>query len=358
MPCKGPDSLRLVFWRIDLGARGPGYALRDIRAGADLPALKGDIIARLAPDVLVLSGLDYDHGLVTLRAFGTMIAQRGPALPHAFAFPSNAGLRMGRDMNGDGRDDGPDDTQGYGHFSGQRALAVLSRYPVGSQSARDFSDFLWQDLPDALLPALDPAVLQVQRLSSTGHWDIPIQISPSQRLHLLIYQAGPPVFGGQSRRNLYRNHDETAFWLALLEGRLPMSPPDGPFVLIGGSNLDPYDGDGLHGVMRALLQSPLLQDPQPQSAGALQAAQDDFSAAHLGPHELDTVHWPRAPGNLRVSYILPEAGIDVLSSGVLWPAADGDDAELAAALAAQGISHRPVWLDIDLRSIAPDSQLN
>ena len=358
MTRKGPDSLRLVFWRIDLGARGPGYALRDIRAGADLPSLKADIIDHLSPDVLVISELDYDHDLVTLHAFGALIADRGTALPHVFAFPSNAGLRMGRDMNDDGRDDGPDDTQGYGHFAGQRALALLSRLPIDAEAARDFSGFLWKDLPNARLPELEPSVLEAQRLSSTGHWDIPILTSATQRLHLLIYQAGPPVFGGRSLRNLYRNHDETAFWLTLLEGRLPMPPPDGPFVLMGGSNLDPNDGDGLHGAMRALLTSPLLQDPQPQSEGAIQAANGEFSAAHVGPHALDTVYWPRQPGNLRVSYILPAAEIDVLSSGVLWPAPDSPDAELAAALDTLEISHRPVWLDLDLRSIRPAGQIN
>ena len=350
--------MRLVFWRIDLGARGPGYALRDIRAGGDLSSLKADIIGHLAPDVLVISGLDYDHDLVTLHAFAAMIADRGTALPHAFAFPSNAGLRMGRDMNGDGRHDGPDDTQGYGHFAGQRALALLSRFPIDAEAARDFSGFLWKDLPDARLPALESSVLEVQRLSSTGHWDIPILTSATQRLHLLIYQAGPPVFGGRSLRNLYRNHDETAFWLTFLEGRLPMPPPDGPFVLLGGSNLDPNDGDGLHNAMRALLQSPLLQDPQPQSAGAIQAANDEFSAAHDGPHAQDTVFWSRAPGNLRVSYILPAAELKVLESGVFWPASISADAVFAAAFDSMQISHRPVWLDLDLRSVRPVSLPN
>ncbi len=352
------DRLRLVFWRIDLAARGPGYALRDMLAGAELPSRKAEIIAHLAPDVLVLSGLDYDHGLVTLGAFRDMIAERGTDLPHAFAFPSNAGLRTGHDMTGDGRDDTPDDTQGYGNFAGARALALLSRHPIDTDRARDFSHFLWRDLPDARLPALDPAVLAGQRLSSTGHWDIPLHIGEGQRLHLLIYQAGPPVFGGRSARNLYRNHDETAFWLALLQAQLPMPPPQGPFVVIGGSNLDPFDGDGLNSAMHALLNSPLLQDPRPESAGAVQAAADEFSATHAGPDAQDTVLWPRAPGNLRVSYILPSAEMRVLASGVFWPAQGSPDAALLDGPDATPITHRPVWLDIDLRSIRPVTVLN
>lgn len=319
---------------------------------------KAAIIARLAPDVLVLSGLDHDHGLVTLTAFRDMISGGGVDLPHLFAFPSNAGIRAGHDMTGDGRDDTPDDTQGYGNFAGQRALAVLSRYPVDGDAARDFSGFLWRDLPDARLPSLDPAVLESQRLSSTGHWDVPLLISKSQRLNLFIYQAGPPVFGKQTMRNLYRNHDETAFWLAFLEGRLPMPPPEGPFVLMGGSNLDPSDGDGLNSVMRALLEHPALQDLRPESAGAVQAARNAFSASHTGPDAQDTVFWPRAPGNLRVSYILPSNDLRAVGSGVFWPASNSADAALFDNLQNGPITHRPVWVDIDLRSIRPARVLN
>lgn len=349
----GSDQLRLVFWRIDLGARGPGYALRDILAGAKTPSLKADIIAHLAPDVLVLSGLDYDHGQATLRAFRDMIADRGVLLPYKFAFPSNAGLRTGRDMTGDGRDDTPDDTQGYGTFAGQRALALLSRYPIDAEYARDFSGFLWRDLPGARLPALDPSVLAVQRLSSTGHWDVPLHITETQRLHLLIYQAGPPVFGVAENRNLYRNHDETAFWGHFLARDLPMLPPEAPFVLMGGTNLDPVDGDGLNAVMRALLRNPVLQDPAPESLGAARAATGEFSAAHEGSHAQDTVYWPRAPGNLRVSYILPAADLHVLSTGVFWPEQGSADAAIFGDAETSPFAHRPVWLDIERNSIRP-----
>lgn len=352
------DRVRLVFWRIDLGARGPGYALRDILAGADPPALKADILAHLAPDVLVLSGIDYDYGQATLRAFRDMIADRGVVLPYTFAFPSNAGLRTGRDMTGDGRDNTPDDTQGYGSFAGERALAVLSRYPIDAKAARDFSGFLWRDLPEARLPALDPSVLAVQRLSSTGHWDVPLHITDTQRLHLLVYQAGPPVFGGASRRNLYRNHDETAFWGHFLAGRLQMPPPQAPFVLLGGSNLDPFDGDGLNGVMRKLLQNPAVQDPKPASFGAVQSGTNAYSAAHLGPHAQDTVYWPRAPGNLRVSYILPAADLHVLSTGVFWPASGSAEAAIFGDAETPPFAHRPVWLDLELNSIRPASVPN
>lgn len=343
-----------MFWRIDLGATGPGLALRDTLAGHDKPDRAARIIAHLAPDILVLSGLDHDHGGAARQALAALIAQHGHDLPHGFAYPSNAGIRTGLDMTGDGDDNSADDTQGYGLFPGQKSLAVLARFAVDEARSRDFSGFLWRDLPDSLSPyrpggaLADPTRDGLQRLSSTGHWDTALTLPDGARLHLLIWQAGPPIFGGDSPRNLYRNHDETAFWLQFLDGNLPMPPPDAPFVLIGGSNLDPHDGDGMGQVMQALLDHPALQDPSPASAGAELAAEADHSRSHRGPHRLDTVHWPQipGPGNLRVSYILPARDLTVRDAGVFWPLPDTPEAALLGSPDDPPSRHRPVWVDI------------
>ncbi len=302
----------------------------------------------------MLSGIDHDHGLITLAAFRDLIAARGTDYPHLFAFASNAGLRTGRDMTGDGRSDTPDDTQGYGPYRGAKALAVLSRFPVALERARDFSGFLWRDLPGALLPDIPAGALAIQRLSSTGHWDVPVQIARDQILHLLVYQAGPPVFGGANNRNRLRNHDETAFWLRLLDGELPMPAPEDPFVLLGGSNLDPEDGDGLHQAMRSLLAHPALQDPRPTSPGAALAATDDRNADHRSPPERDTVHWPQipGPGNLRVSYILPAHDLRISDAGVFWPTPDSPEAALLGDPDDPPTRHRMVWVDIETGSLA------
>lgn len=353
------NDLRLAFWRVDLGGRGPGLALRDVLDTAPAPAAKAQLIAHVAPDVLVLSGLDHDHGDVTLRAFRDLIASHGHMMTHVFAFPSNAGVRTGLDMTGDGRSAGPDDTQGYGEFAGQKALAILSRFPVLPDHSRDFSEFLWRDLPENLSPygdtgdMPDPARNALQRLSSTGHWDVALEIPDRRRLHMLVYQAGPPVFGGASDRNLHRNHDETAFWTHFLDGALPMPPPDAPFALLGGSNLDPLDGDGLQQAMQDLLAHPAVQDPRPASDGAVHAAQSDISRDHQGPHAQDTVYWPQVPGpgNLRVSYILPARGVRVTASGVFWPVPDAPEAALLGNPDAPPTRHRLVWVDIDPNSL-------
>lgn len=307
------------------------------------------MIAHNAPDIIVVSGLDYDHGLATLDAFRNLIASEGHALPHIFALPSNAGLRLQLDE----KSATTDHVQGYGHFTGARALALLSRVPLDTPNIRDFTRMLWRDLPRATLPELAADWLSHQRLSSTGHWDIPLVLDQNQTLHLLIYQAGPPVFDGDLFANKDRNHDETAFWTAYLNSALPDPAPSGPFVILGGSNLDPFDGDGQHEAIRALLAHPRVQDPAPASNGARIAGRDAKNLTHLGPPELDTVHWPQenGPGNLRVSYVLPSADLRVLDAGVFWPEAHTPEAELLGDPSAPVTPHRLVWVDIDRASI-------
>lgn len=348
-----PQELRLAFWRVDISGRGPGYALQGIRSQSPAAVIQAQAIAHIAPDVMVLSGIDYDHGLATLGAFKDLIAAQGQDFPFITALSSNAGLQITDQPVWPSHSGSADDAQGYGPYRGARALALLSRWPIDTDAIRDFSTFLWRDLPDAHLPDMPLERREIQRLSSTGHWDIPLILGPERRLHLLIYQAGPPVFGPDDNFNLFRNHDETAFWTAYLDNRLPLTPPDAPVILIGGSNLDPHDGDGLHAAMRRLLDHPRLQDPKPASAGARSAAMTVQNRAHQGPAQLDTVHWPQenGPGNLRVSYVLPDATLRLRAAGVFWPEADSAEAHLLGDPQLPPTRHRMVWVDLDLNGL-------
>ncbi|MFN7001878.1 MAG: endonuclease/exonuclease/phosphatase family protein [Roseinatronobacter sp.] len=352
-PVASEIPIRIAFWRIDLGGRGPGEALQEILSRAERPKAKARLISHVAPEILVLSGLDHDHGLMALGAFRDLISDHGHDFPYVLALPSNAGVPNAATLTDPSRPDNTDLAQGYGRFRGERALALLSRFEIATEDVRDFSTFLWRDLPDAQLPDMPPERRASQRLSSTGHWDVLVRIGDNQSLHLLIYQAGPPVFGPDDTWNRARNHDETAFWLAYLDNRLPYPAPSAPLVVIGGSNLDPFDGDGQHIAMQNLLSHPRLQDPMPASAGAVHAASTDRDFTHSGPHALDTVHWPQAtgPGNLRVSYILPSAGLRVRASGVFWPAPDSPDATLLGDPDRPPTRHRLVWVDLDPASL-------
>lgn len=351
-PADPGDTLRVATWNAALGRRGPGLLLRDILGGEDPQiAAAVAVIAAADADVLLLTAVDWDHDLVALAALADRLEAAGSPYPHRFAFRPNTGMQTGLDMDGDGRTGTADDAQGYGAFAGARGMALLSRLPVARDEARDFSAFLWRDLPGALLPERDgrpfPSheVFAIQRLSTTGHWDVPLKLPDGGRLHVLAWHATPPLFGRVKGRNLRRNHDETRFWTLFLDGALPFAPPDAPFVLMGDANLDPWDGDGMGEAMQALLAHPALQDPAPRSAGAV-AAQGPLDADHRGDPALDTTHWdgPRLPGNLRVDYVLPSRTIEVLDAGVLWPL---PDAPLAEAVATAS-RHRLVWVDIRL----------
>lgn len=308
-----------------LGRDGPGLLLRDIRRGGGDVLAARDALATLRPDAVLL--LDFDHDLhgVARTAFAELLARAGHPMPYALALTPNRGLASGLDLDGDGRLGTPDDSQGWGGFTGAGGMVLLSRLPIDLSSLRDHSQMPWPDLPQARLPLQDGApfpsieVLRQQRLSSTNHFEVALE-TPNGALTVMAWHAGPPAFGGPHQRNFRRNADETALWLHRLDGRLgPL--PQSPFVLMGNANLDPRAGDGDQPVMRALLARPEVQDPAPRT---LHPATGDVSTA--------TGFWPDGPGALRVDYLLPSSDLRVLDAGLVWPSAEA--------------RHALVWVDL------------
>ncbi len=330
------DSLRVATYNVDLDRTGPGLLVQDLSAGDDpqIAALVRVLVA-LDADVLLLTAVDYDRGGVALGLLADALAVAGAPYPHRFALRPNTGLQTGFDVDGNGYVSDPRDAQGFGLFSGQGGMAVLSRLPVDAAGVRDFSTFLWRDLPGALTEDA-PNLAAVQRLATTGFWDVPV-ITGAGPLHLLAWHATPPVFDGPEDRNGRRNHDEAAFWRLMLDGALPMPAPDAPFVLLGDANLDPSDGEGLRDGIAALLSHPALQDPEPKGNYGRQ------EPGQAGDPALDTAIYDDI-GGLRLDVVLPSARLRVSASGVLWPA---ETDPLAADLAAAS-RHRPVWVDITL----------
>lgn len=300
------------------------------------------ILGAVRPDLLLLTDIDWDAGGAALDALAARLGAEGLDYPHRLALPPNAGLPSGLDLDGNGRRGEPRDAQGYGRFRGQGGMAVLSRWPLGA--ARDLSGLLWRDLPGARLPATaagpfpSEEAQAAQRLSSSGHWIVPVE-APGGPVTLLAWAATPPVFDGPEDLNGLRNADELALWARVLDGAL--GPAPGDFVLLGDANLDPADGEGLAGEMAAFLADPRLRDPRPGSEGGRAAA----DPGQRGDPALDTADWPGAgegPGNLRVHYVLPAAAFRVLGAGVVWPL-PGEP--LARAAEAAG-PHRLVWVDL------------
>ncbi|MEO9576476.1 MAG: endonuclease/exonuclease/phosphatase family protein [Tateyamaria sp.] len=320
------DTLRIATYNTELQRDGPGLFLRDLARGEDeqIDAVLA-VIATANADVLALQGIDYDLTSEALSRFA-----KAAGYPHHFALRPNTGMPTGLDMDGDGRLGGPRDAQGYGRFSGQGGMAILSRLPIDEGNVQDLSGLLWRDVPGALLPNVDGAPFPseeaqaIQRLSTTGHWVVPI-IGLNGPFDLLTFHASPPVFDGPEDRNGKRNHDEIMLWLQLLAGTVGTAPA-GPFVIAGDANLDPVGGSGIKAAIEALLGAPDVQDVGP-----------------IGHFGTDTVDWDDpVPGDLRVDYVLPSTHWRVTDSGVLWPAPDDPFAETVASAS----RHRLVWVDL------------
>lgn len=314
--------------------------LRDILRGDDaqIDAVV-QVIVHADADVLLVQGFDYDFEQRALSAFADRLEQAGAVYPFRLSLPPNTGVPTGQDIDGDGRLGRARDAQGYGRFTGQGGMAVLSRLPI--EEVFDHSRVLWRDLPNGrAADVLTPAALAVQRLASVAAWDVGI-LTPEGLLRLLTMHATPPVFDGPEDRNGLRNEDELWFWLNRIDGWSPDNAPPltARFLLMGVLNADPVDGEARRGALMAALTHPALQDPAPTSDGA----------AELGD-ATDTADWSDPiPGNLRASYILPSADLRVVGSGVFWPARDAADRALLGGEDGNGASrHRLVWVDIAL----------
>lgn len=311
------ETVRIATYNTELARKGPGLLLRDVLKGND-PQVTAvvDVMVAARADILVLQGVDYDLEGRALDALAARLKSNGLNYPYRFAGPPNAGLMTDLDLDGDDRFGGPGDAQGFGRFFGRGAMAVLSRFPILQSEVQDYSTLLWRDLPEALLPGTqenpfpDPDALAIQRLSSNGHWVLPIAHPTLGPVHILTYHAAPPVFDGPEDRNGRRNHDETMFWLHYLDGHFG-PPPKARFVLVGDANLDPNKGDGRSIAIRRVLRDPRLQDPLPGQA---------------------TVNWPQT-GPMRVDYALPSADWTIMDAGITAPNPDAS-------------RHQLVWVEL------------
>lgn len=300
------ENIRIATFNTELARKGPGLLLRDILNGSGDVGSAQAAIDAIRPDIIALQSFDYDLTGAALRAFSDTLAN---PYEHVFAWAPNTGVPTGLDLDGDGRFGTRKDAQGFGAFRGQGGMALLSRFPFQTDAAIDHSKVLWASVEDGLWDApdvLQDAAKPVQRLATTGHWQVPVEIE-GQIVTLLTYHASPPVFDGPEDRNGRRNADETRFWLPRLD---TIEQP----ILLGDANLDPARGDGRSGVIVQLLEHPALQDPHPGS--------DSVVFDQTGP--------------LRTDYVLPGSGLTVVDAGTYWP--EGEEAS----------RHALVWVDIAL----------
>ncbi|MEA3511322.1 MAG: endonuclease/exonuclease/phosphatase family protein, partial [Actinomycetota bacterium] len=247
--------------------------------GSAQPDAVAEIIQRARPDVLLINEFDYDAGGVAAQGFQNnylSIGHNGAdpiVYPYRMVVASNTGVPSGRDLDKNGFVGGPGDAFGFGFFPGQYAFVVYSKYPIVEDQVRTFQLFLWKDMPGALLPAnpdgssyYDEGDLEIFRLSSKNHTDLPIEIG-KQTVHFLVSHPTPPVFDGPEDRNGTRNHDEIRFWADYVSpgandyvyddaGGTGGLAPGSLFVIAGDQNADPFDGDSTAGAIQQLLDNP------------------------------------------------------------------------------------------------------
>jgi Endonuclease/Exonuclease/phosphatase family len=339
-----------------------------------------EVIQRVRPDVLLINEYDFAPRAVDLfRTNFLEVSQNGASpihYPYAYIAPSNTGIHSGFDLNNfggivstPGAPGYGDDAFGFGAFPGQFGMVVYSKYPIDAANARTFQLFRWHDMPGNLIPTpfYSPQEVEVLRLSSKSHWDLPIMIG-GKTVHFLVSHPTPPVFDGPEDRNGRRNYDEIRFWADYIspgqsgyiyddEGVAGGLKPGELFVIAGDQNSDPLDGDSIPGAIQQLIDHPLVNAKvTPQSAGAVEAAaQGGANATHRSDPRFDTADFADgAPGNLHADYVLPRKTLQIVDSGVFWPLRSDPLSRLTgvfdfAWIAVGGFptsDHRSVWVDV------------
>jgi len=383
----GLTPVRFATFNASLNRFNAGDLANELATpGSAQPDTVAEIIQRVRPDVLLINEFDFDAGGVAAQLFqeNYLSIAHGDAepivYPYRFAAPSNTGIPSGFDLDNTGSVGGPNDAFGFGFFPGQFGMAVYSMFPIDLDELRTFQLFLWKDMPGALLP-IDPSTgqmwysneeLNVFRLSSKSHWDVPIVISDSggpKTVHFLVSHPTPPVFDGPEDRNGTRNHDEIRFWADYIipsrsgymaddDGRRGGLPPGALFVIAGDQNSDPFDGDSIPGSTQQLLDHPLVNtNVTPSSAGGPEQAalQGNANTLHVGDSAFDTADFfdgfppppfGNAPGNLRADYVLPAKNLRILDAAVFWPLSTDPLFPLVGTFPFPSSDHRLVWIDV------------
>jgi hypothetical protein len=391
------STFRISTFNASLNRNVEGELISDLSTPDDQQAKSvAEIIQRNNPDVLLINEFDYDAAGQAAALFQEnylSVSQNGVdpiEYPYVYVAPSNTGIPSGFDLNNNGEvvttpgEPGyGDDAFGFGNFPGQFAFVVYSKYPIVEDQVRTFQEFLWKDMPGALLPAdpedangdgdtenwFSPEELEVVRLSSKNHVDLPVEIN-GEIVHVLVSHPTPPTFDGPEDRNGTRNHDEIRFWADYINGADYIYDDNGSsggleagskFVIMADQNADPFDGDSVNGAINQLLQDPLVNTSvTPSSEGGVDAAarQGGANATHLGDPANDTADFgfnaadpanDNPPGNLRVDYVLPSNNLSIADAQVFWLASDDPLFPLGEFPTSD---HRQVFVDVSFTKVA------
>jgi endonuclease/exonuclease/phosphatase family metal-dependent hydrolase len=326
------------------------------------------IIQKVRPDILVINEIDHDYNYPddlakNARQFRDAYLNQGKNAidyPYVFAAPCNTGIRSGMDFDKDGiiadstdeysRAHG-NDCFGYGEYPGQYSMALLSKFPIDTENVRTFQKFLWKDLPNhhAPLDYYSEEVMQIFRLSSKSHWDVPVLIN-KKPLHIFMSHPTPPVFDGPEDRNGRRNFDEIKFWHYYIDNNPAIYDDakksggfnsDAPFIIAGDLNANPQ-AEAVYENRAAI--SLLLDHPKIQETVDYTIRRNE-SATLPSTKETNTAQFGDER-HVRIDYVLPSVGLEISDGGVYWPFAEDDPSGLE--LAEKASDHRLVWIDVKL----------
>jgi len=354
---------------------------------SDNPRLKkvAAILQELRPDVVLIKEVAYDQpgapgfpdgseaGLNGQRFADNYLAKSqgeglAPLLYYSYMAPSNTGISSGFDLDRNGKvtttypvpaassEDGkpprqtPEgrayggDSWGFGTFPGQYAMALLVRndFRILANEVRTFQTLSWSSMPGALLPTVPESdslwysgdAGKQFRLSSKTHMDIPVEIN-GKVVHFLCSHPTPPAFDGPEARNKKRNHDEIRLWADYLNNETYVIDDNGKkgglsgnaeFIILGDLNADPEKGSSINDPIGNFL----LNHPRVQGEYVPRQMSVDGK-----PGSEKTASW-----GLRVDYVLPSTGFEILDGGVHNYESDRD--KLVS-------DHYPVWLDLKLK---------
>lgn len=346
-----------------------------------------EVIQRLRPTVLLVNEIAYDQhgvpGVPTDEPEGSngqrfanhyLEVSQGEGLEplryRAVMLPTNTGRASGFDLDNSGEavttyprptrsgtdgdappqtDDGRafgNDCWGFGTYPGQYGMALLVdvRLDVIDDEIRTFRLLPWSGMPDARQPMnedgtpwYDDEAWAAMRLSSKSHWDIPVKLPNGAVVHFLCSHPTPPAFDGPEDRNKARNHDEIRFWDDYLDNRGWIADDNTqhggiqrgePFVILGDLNADPNKGSDVGDPIGRLMKHPRLQS----------VAAPTQEPATEGLEPTDTASF-----GLRVDYVLPSRGIEILRSGIwtLEPAPRRGNSGFPS-------DHFPVWVELSV----------
>lgn len=394
------EPIRFATFNASLNRNSEGELITDLSTQNNTQAQNvAEIIQRSNPDVVLINEFDFDSNGTAAQLFqeNYLSKSQNGASPVDYSYryvaAANTGIASGFDLDNNGtavtNPDQPgygNDAFGFGNFPGQFGMVLYSKYPIDTDNIRTFQNFLWKDMPGALLPDdpntptandwYSPAELEALRLSSKSHWDVPINID-GKIIHALVSHPTPPVFDGDEDRNGKRNHDEIRFWSDYItpgqgnyiyddSNKVGGLTPQASFVIMGDQNADPFDGDSTNNAILQLLDNKLINTSvTPTSAGGIQQAQlqGGVNDTHINNPEFDTADFAEPPGNLRVDYVLPSNNLEITDAAVFWPQSSDRLFNLVGTFdptlpgGFPSSDHRLVWADVLAKSPTPQTRV-